>query len=107
MTADSVAARFARRPDFELISYAEVGLPYWRLRTRCELLGRPQVSPIDAFILRAVAIGVDRRDELSILLGLDEVILDGAVGAMLAADWVEEVEAGKGGADREGHAHSE
>ena len=92
MSADNVAARFARRPDFELISYVEVGLPFWRLRTRCELLARAQVSPIDVFILRAVAIGVDQRDDLSILLGLDEVILDGAVGAMLVADWVEEAD---------------
>lgn len=88
MTAAAVAARFARRPDFDLIAYADVGLPYWRLRTRCELLTRPAISPIDQFVLRAVRTGVDHRDDLLMLLGLDDVVLDGAVGAMLAEDWL-------------------
>ncbi|MHB1999742.1 MAG: phospholipase D-like domain-containing protein [Solirubrobacteraceae bacterium] len=89
MSAADVASRFARRPDFELLAYADVGLPYWRVRTRCELLARKQISPIDEFVLRAVKIGIDRREEISVMLGLDDVILDGTVGAMLAADWVE------------------
>ncbi len=89
MSAADIASRFAQRPDFELLAYADVGLPYWRVRTRCELLARKQISPIDEFVLRAVKIGVDRRDEISVMLGLDEVILDGTVGAMLAEDWVE------------------
>jgi hypothetical protein len=89
MSAADVAARFAQRPDFELIAYADVGLPYWRVLTRCELLARKQISPIDEFVLRAVKIGLDRREEISVMLGLDDVILDGTVGAMLAEDWVE------------------
>lgn len=91
MTAADVAARFAPRPDFELIAYTDVGLPYWRLRTRCELLTRPPISPIDQFILRAVRAGVDRREDMMMLLGLDDVVLDGAVGAMLAEDWLTSV----------------
>ncbi|MGH2450277.1 MAG: hypothetical protein ACRDGE_03195 [Candidatus Limnocylindria bacterium] len=88
MSAADVAAQFAHRPDFELIAYADVGLPYWRLRTRCELLARKPISPIDEFILRAVCAGVDRREDIMMLLGLDDVVLDGAVGGMLAEDWL-------------------
>ncbi|HEX7298766.1 MAG TPA: hypothetical protein VF257_07145 [Solirubrobacteraceae bacterium] len=88
MSAADVAARFAWRPDFELVAYTDVGLPYWRLRTRCELLTRPPISPIDQFVLRAVRVGVDRREDMMVLLGLDDVVLDGAVGAMLAEDWL-------------------
>jgi hypothetical protein len=91
MSAADVAGRFAKRPDFELIAYADVGLPYWRLRTRCELLSRKPISPIDEFILRAVGAGVERRDDLLMLLGLDDVVLDGAVGGMLAEDWLTSV----------------
>src|SRR4051812_34558428 len=91
MSAADVAARFARRPDFELIAYTDVGLPHWSLRTRCELMARTPVSPIDQFILRAIGLKVDRRNDLMILLGLDDVVLDGAVGSMLAADWLESI----------------
>lgn len=88
MSAAEVAARFARRPDFELIAYADVGLPYWRLRTRCELLARKPISPIDEFVLRAVRAGIDQRQDIMMLLGLDDVVLDSAVGALLAQDWL-------------------
>ncbi len=89
MSAADVAARFAQRPDFELIAYADVGLPFWRLRTRCELQARKRISPIDEFVLRALKIGIDQRAQLSIMLGLDDVVLDATVGALLAEDWVE------------------
>ncbi len=88
MSAADVASRLSQRPDFDLIAYADVGLPSWRLRTRCELLARKRISPIDEFILRGVKVGVDRRADMMLLLGLDEVVLDGAVGAMLADDWL-------------------
>jgi hypothetical protein len=91
MSTADIAARFTQRPDFELIAYVDVGLPYWRLRTRCELLSRKPISPIDEFVLHAVKIGVNRREDLLILLGLDEVVLDGAVGGMLAEDWLTQI----------------
>jgi hypothetical protein len=88
VSATDVAARFSQRPDFELIAYADVGLPFWRLRTRCELQARKRISPIDEFVLRSVKIGVDQRAQLAIMLGLDDVVLDATVGALLAEDWV-------------------
>ena len=88
MSAADVASRLSQRPDFDLIAYADVGLPSWRMRTRCELLARKRISPIDEFILRSIKAGVDRRTDMMFLLGLDKTVLDAAVGAMLADDWL-------------------
>src|SRR5947209_7053607 len=90
MSAVDLAQRIAaERPDFELIAMADVGLPHWRLRVRCEVLARQPISPIEQFVLRAVKLGVNERSDLTIMLGLDDVVLDAAVVNMLGSEWVE------------------
>jgi hypothetical protein len=89
MTADELAERHAGdRPGFELVSYAEVGLPYWRLRVRCEILARKTVSAIDEILLKAVDADVRSSEDLVGLLGLDEPVLDAAVVGLLGSGWL-------------------
>src|SRR5215210_3862737 len=77
MTPEEVAEKFAdARSGFSLASYAEVGLPYWRIRVRAVILERKSVGPIDEFILRCVAEGVDEDREIAALLGLDQPVVD-------------------------------
>jgi hypothetical protein len=80
MRAEETGERFAdERPGFDLLDYAEVGLPYWRVRARCDVLDHKQISAINEAILRAIDIGVDRPADIAVLLGLEDVVLDTTV----------------------------
>ena len=63
---EAVARKHAgARPGFELIHYAEVGLPYYRLVLDSLVQRRKPVGPIEEFVLRAVNQGLDNLDDVS------------------------------------------
>jgi hypothetical protein len=95
MTPEDVAHRFAYdRQGFELVSFAAVGLPYWRMRVRCEVLARKSIATIDEMVLRAISAGVCQPDDLMVFLGLDPQVLEGSVVGMLASEWLRPAEDG-------------
>lgn len=86
MNTDRIAQRFAQRPGFTLVSYGEVGLPFFRIRLRALLLERKRVGPFQEFVLRVVASGVSQLTDISRLLGLDKIVLEQTVADLLAAN---------------------
>lgn len=74
------------RAGYTLVSYGEVGLPYYRILLRVEVLDRKQIGPFAEFILRSVDLGIDEPDELKELLGLDDRVLEASVVDLLGSD---------------------
>ena len=86
MTPEDVARRYASRPGYTLVSYGEVGLPYYRILLRVEVLDRKQIGPFAEFVLRSVDLGIDEPEELEELLGLDDRVLEASVVGLLGSD---------------------
>lgn len=90
MSASEVAARVARdRSGMTLIDFAEVGLPYWYVLARCDVLAKKPISAIDESLMRAISLGVDEPVDLQLLLGLDESVFEAAVIGQLSEGWVD------------------
>lgn len=85
MNTDRIAQRFAERPGFTLVSYGDVGLPFFRIRLRAILLERKATGPFPEFVMRAVASGVSQLAEIGRLLGLDRLVLDQTVANLLGS----------------------
>lgn len=83
--AEDIVRRFARRPGYRLITYREVGLPFWNLPLRCRLLARKDLPVIDEFILKSVDAGLGTCAEISAFLalplGVVEVVMAGLVSS--------------------------
>jgi hypothetical protein len=53
MTAEDVARKYEfSRPDFVLVGYEEVALPFYRLKLRVFTLEHKPIPPIEEFALR-------------------------------------------------------
>ncbi len=78
--AQDVARKYAgARPGFELIHFAEVGIPFYRLQLDALVQRRKPVGPIDEFVLRSVDAGLDSLDDVCGLLGVDRVLVERSV----------------------------
>lgn len=90
MNAEETAQRFsAERPGFDLVSYGEVGLPYFRVRLRLQVLEHKVIGPIDEFVLRGIAAGLNELPVLEAALGLDEAVIEATLVDLVEADAVE------------------
>ena len=72
MTAEDVARRFERRHGYELVDYAEVALPLYRLTVDAVTMVHREIPPIKEFVMRTIAAGMDNIPDVSGFLGLDE-----------------------------------
>lgn len=66
-------------PGYELISYGEVGVPFFELKIEAEVLAHKPISPFAEFVLRAAEAQVTEMAEMERLLGLDAHVLDAVV----------------------------
>lgn len=84
MTTEEVVERFAdARPGFVLASYAEVGLPYYRIRLRLQVLEHKAVGPLEEYSLRAVAAGITDPANMQQALGLDANVVQATIVALV------------------------
>lgn len=89
MTTEEIVARFVdARPDFALASYAEVGLPFYRISVRLQIIEHKQLDPLQEFTLRAVDAGIDDRVEIQRALGLDENVVQATVLGLIEREAV-------------------
>ena len=94
MTAVSFAAEDVARlhvdayPGYDLISYGEVGLPYYELRIRAQILERKPLNPFAEFVSRGLAIGIEDPAELKMTLGLDERVLESTIVDLVVKEQV-------------------
>lgn len=73
-------------PGYELVSYGEVGLPFFELRISAEVLDRKAINPFAEFVLRAVSSGVDDVTGMERLLGLDARVLETTLVSLVTSD---------------------
>lgn len=72
MSLEIVARRFSRRTGFDLIDYAEVAMPLYRLTIDAVTLNHQPVPAIKEFALRSIESGFSEQSEIAAFLGLDE-----------------------------------
>ena len=84
MSAEAVAQKFGQaRPGYELVSYGEVGLPFYRIAITAHVLEHKPIAPFAEFALRAVDAGIDEPVAIGELLGLEAPVVE----ATLAGSW--------------------
>jgi hypothetical protein len=71
------------RQGWELVGYAEVALPYFRITTRLRVIARKCLGPIDEYVLHSVGVGVIAPEDIGALLGLDEPVLEATVVGLM------------------------
>lgn len=86
MSPENIAMRFARRPGYKLVSYAEVVLPVYRLTLEVITLDHKRIPPIEEFILKSVNAGLQTIKEISSLLGIKESVISGGLINLLRSE---------------------
>jgi hypothetical protein len=86
MTAEEVAQKYASRPGYELVSYGEVGLPFYRIAINAHVLEHKPIGPFAEYALRVVAAGIGTADEIGQLLGLDSPVVDVTLAELVSSD---------------------
>lgn len=70
MTPEETARSHADRPGYELIDFAEVCLPIFKIYMVATLLQHTPLAPIYEFVLRAIRLGIDDVASISDCLGI-------------------------------------
>src|ERR1700722_3667748 len=80
LTSAEVAHRFGgSRPGFELVAVEEVGVPFFKLVLEVVVQEPSPLPTIEEFVLRAVASGLDRPEDVAGLLGLESSLVEQAI----------------------------
>lgn len=99
MTPDEIARYHADRPGYELLDYAEVALPIYKVSLRVLLLQHTPLTPMFEFVLRAIRLGIDTVGEISACLGIPVAMVDETLRGLHGSDEIEIVQ-GEQGPDR-------
>src|SRR5204862_1502638 len=70
MTPEETARFHADRPGYELIDYAEVCLPIFKIYMVASLLQHTPLPPIYEFVLRSIRLGIDDAEGIAACLGI-------------------------------------
>ncbi|OZD87761.1 hypothetical protein CH260_24785 [Rhodococcus sp. 05-2256-B2] len=73
---DQIVRRLGRQPGLRLLSYREIGLPFWELPIKCRMLQRSELPTTTEFILRCIEADVSRAVDISNFLGLPARVID-------------------------------
>jgi hypothetical protein len=82
MTTEDVARRYSRLPGYELIDYARIALPLYRLTVDAVTIVHRDIPPIKEFVMRSIELGINHLPELSAFLGLDEETVRGTLSQL-------------------------
>lgn len=85
MTPESIASRLGRRPGQRLLTYREVGLPFWDVPLRCRFLAKKPLPAIDEFVLRSVEAGLHVSSEIVSFLGLETRVVETVMGSLVSS----------------------
>jgi hypothetical protein len=87
LNIEAIAQKFAHaRADYELVSYGEVGLPFYRIAINAHVLEHKPIEPFAEFALRSISSGVTEPDEIGNLLGLEEAVIDATLASLVEGD---------------------
>lgn len=80
MIPEEIARKYAySRSGYELVGYAECGLPVYELKIQVQFLTHKPISPIDEFTLQAIDAGLTNLDDISSFLGLTRNVIKSVV----------------------------
>lgn len=79
MTPVQAARYFDAREGFDVVDYAEVGLPVFRLTVEAVTLARLKMTTLHEFVLRSILIGEADPGGIARLLGLSEDVVEDAL----------------------------
>lgn len=89
MTTEEIVERFVdARPGFALASYAEVGLPFYRISVRLQILEHKALDPLQEYTLRAIDAGIDQQGAIEQALGLDANVVQATILRLLEREAV-------------------
>jgi hypothetical protein len=80
---DEVAKRLDRRDGFKMVAYREIGIPIFRLSCALTLQETSSLGPIEEYMLRSVAKGVDSVHDLERFLGLPNKVVVMQLGQLV------------------------
>jgi hypothetical protein len=85
------AARVAQlfddlKPAFSLVDFEEVGLPIYKLTAAVLTLESKKYAPIDEFVLKCIAAGMNTAQDVSGLLGIENRIVEGSLTNLVRDD---------------------
>ena len=81
---EDVARRFERRNGFELIDYAPVALPLFRLTVDAVTMIHREIAPIKEFIMRSLKTGLAHPEDIAGFLGLDSTTVSATVDQLMS-----------------------
>lgn len=99
MRPDEVARYHADRPGYELLDYAEVALPVYKVSLRVMLLQHTPLTPMYEFVLKAIRIGIDTLDEIAACLGIPAEMVKATLEGLYSSEEIEIVR-GEDGPER-------
>lgn len=88
MTPEEIADRFDNRAGYKLVNYGTVGLPVYRLTAVGLCLAKKSLSPIDEFILRGIAAGIESVGDIAGFLGLDMSVVESCLAELIRTECV-------------------
>src|SRR5882757_2372820 len=100
MTPEETARYHADRPGFDLIDFAEVCLPVFKIYIVASLLLHSPLPPIFEFVLRCVRLGINTCDEIAACLGIPRRMVDQALKSLYRAEELAFVPNGDGGPEQ-------
>lgn len=103
MNASDVARRFERRPGYDLIDYADVALPLYRLTVDSITMIHHGIPPIKEFVMRCLAKNLVRADEIAGFLGIDVATVLATLGQLKSDRYITSDEDGCSGLTPRGH----
>lgn len=83
-----VAKRYASTDGWELMGFRDVAIATYSLNLRCVIAERQQISTVDEFLLRAIAIGTEEPQDLAAVLGLAQPFVKSRVADLLSQDLI-------------------
>lgn len=88
MTAEDVASQLGRRPGYRLLTYREVGLPFWDVPLKCRFLARKDLPAPEEFTLRCVESGLQISREIQDFLGLPPRVVEAVMGSLVVSGYL-------------------
>lgn len=80
---EEIVQRLSRRPGYRLVTYREVGLPFWDVPIQCRLQKRKPLGVLDEFTLRCVEAGLNVSDDVARFLNLPPEVTDAVMGRLV------------------------
>ncbi|MFC9671504.1 phospholipase D-like domain-containing protein [Streptomyces sp. NPDC056949] len=94
---EDMVQRLSRHAGYRLVTFREVGLPFWDMPIRCQLLERKALGVLDEFTLRCVEAGLKVSDDISRFLNLPVEVTDEVMGRLVVRGHIIAVPVSSGG----------